>query len=406
MAGTSSGGGIKGGGKSLHDTVPMAPDKQAKKTGRSEGSARAKAEKVKARTFGTEYGGATVEKRKATPAENLEQIAKSATGPAGAAVDVPKPGVSIKDLARAQVRGRPHGRPPPGVISAQIRKGMPEIPKPGVSVKDLARGQQIQEPLFPHGDFLAGFAGLRAAMLDAVRKLALNPMAGPFLPGSAPDALKSVREPAARPKSAPQRSLSLTGGSPTPPAGSDAQRINKDEISKDRRESAQAESTSQQTLRLRGGAPTLRLGLDGGPINKSEVVAASRALSRTLLTPAERVKLMPVLEAALLDTQATVVSRRSLGGGINATEIVELSNGVKAVWKPSAGEYMTKLRDNLEEDHQARREAAAYLIDKALGHVAGAPPTVLRSLEGKQGALMLFVEGTPGALIARRPQPT
>lgn len=58
------------------------------------------------------------------------------------------------------------------------------------------------------------------------------------------------------------------------------------------------------------------------------------------------------LEARLSDPEATEVARYRLGGGINGTYIVVLSNGAVGVWKPVERESQKKLRDQLEEDHQ------------------------------------------------------
>ena len=98
-----------------------------------------------------------------------------------------------------------------------------------------------------------------------------------------------------------------------------------------------------------------------------------------------------MLESALLDPKVTVLEKKHLGGGINGTYIVTLSNGAKAVFKPTAGEDQSKLRNQLEEDHQGKREEAAYLVDKAMGHLGRVPPTVRRSIDGQDGALMIFV---------------
>lgn len=105
-------------------------------------------------------------------------------------------------------------------------------------------------------------------------------------------------------------------------------------------------------------------------------------------------------EAVLRDTDATVIRKRRLGGGINGSFILEMSNGAKGVWKPSASEYMKQLRDCVEEDHQARREAAAYIVDSWMGHLAKVPPTVYREVEGQAGAFMEFVDGKPPDLYS------
>lgn len=84
MAGASSSGGIKGGGKSLNDMVPTKPAKQLNKAGRSTSAGHSRADSVNAKTFGTEYARPAVKQRKLSPSESLERIAKMAEQPAGA----------------------------------------------------------------------------------------------------------------------------------------------------------------------------------------------------------------------------------------------------------------------------------------------------------------------------------
>lgn len=102
---------------------------------------------------------------------------------------------------------------------------------------------------------------------------------------------------------------------------------------------------------------------------------------------------MAALEAALNDPAVTIVHRTVITGGINAVELVQLSNGLNAIWKPSSGESSKDLRELMEPMFQARRERAAYLIDKHMGHHAGAPPTAYRALDGRVGCLQLYVPG-------------
>ncbi len=121
-------------------------------------------------------------------------------------------------------------------------------------------------------------------------------------------------------------------------------------------------------------------------------LALRQAAAGLASTPKEQVQgHFKMLESALLDPQVTVLEKKNLGGGINGTYLVTLSNGAKAVFKPTAGEDQSKLRNQLEEDHQGKREEAAYLVDKAMGHIGRVPPTVRRSIDGQEGALMLFV---------------
>jgi hypothetical protein len=132
-----------------------------------------------------------------------------------------------------------------------------------------------------------------------------------------------------------------------------------------------------------------------------------KGLSKQLATTApEQVPgICKTLEAALLDPEATVLKKTHLGGGINSTYIVHLSNGARAVFKPTAGEDQSKLRKQCEEDHQGKREQAAYIVDKAMGHLGRVPPTVRRTIvdqDGKaeEGALLYFIPNAKTAKIS------
>lgn len=106
------------------------------------------------------------------------------------------------------------------------------------------------------------------------------------------------------------------------------------------------------------------------------------------------------LETALADPEATMAQKRFFGGGVNGTYLVTLSNGARGIFKPTAAENQSKLRANLEEDHQGKREQAAYIVDKHLGHMGRVPPTVRRSFDGQEGAFIYFVPGTTIAASA------
>jgi len=99
---------------------------------------------------------------------------------------------------------------------------------------------------------------------------------------------------------------------------------------------------------------------------------------------------MAILEKAAADPDATVVSEKTLTGGSNKTKVVTLSNGFKGVWKSVKGEDLDLTRNSVERDHQGRRETAAYIIDKELGHLAGVPPSVFRKLKPTQGKIAAF----------------
>ncbi len=98
------------------------------------------------------------------------------------------------------------------------------------------------------------------------------------------------------------------------------------------------------------------------------------------------------LEDKLRDPRATETGKRALKGGSNDNFLITLSNGVSAIWTPTAGEKSgEKPRPNIPRGTQAKREEAAYLVDKRLGHLARVPPAVSSGLEGRPGALKLLV---------------
>lgn len=136
------------------------------------------------------------------------------------------------------------------------------------------------------------------------------------------------------------------------------------------------------------------------PVKKWDENKIARGAAYWLRRMTGRLPALQRGEAVLRDPDATILRKRRLGGGINASFILEMSNGAKGVWKPSAAEYMKQLRDCVEEDHQARREAAAYIVDSWMGHLAQVPPTVYREVEGDAGALMEFVDAKPPDLYS------
>jgi hypothetical protein len=98
------------------------------------------------------------------------------------------------------------------------------------------------------------------------------------------------------------------------------------------------------------------------------------------------------LEGLLRDSQATEVGKRPVKGGSNANYLVTLSNGVSAMWTPSAQEKSpTDSRPNIPAGTQAKREEAAYLVDRHLGHFGRVPPAVSSGLEGRSGSLKFLV---------------
>lgn len=88
-----------------------------------------------------------------------------------------------------------------------------------------------------------------------------------------------------------------------------------------------------------------------------------------------------VLEDALAAPGLEIVTTEALSG-VNKAVLVTLSNEVSAVWKPVR-----------KDPVHVRRERAAYLLDKRLGHLARVPPVVLRKLGKEKGALVWFIPG-------------
>lgn len=110
-------------------------------------------------------------------------------------------------------------------------------------------------------------------------------------------------------------------------------------------------------------------------------------------TPAE----FAVAEAFLSDLATKLEESETIGTGVNASLHVALANHSQALWKPSAGEDTSRLRDELEKGRQGHREAAAYIVDRWMGHYGKVPPTVFRKLGGRTGALMWWVHGAVSA---------
>ncbi len=108
------------------------------------------------------------------------------------------------------------------------------------------------------------------------------------------------------------------------------------------------------------------------------------------------------IEAYLSDPDAKVVSSVPLEEGVNGKAIVRLDNGAVALWKPSGAEYPEPMRAHLGPDHFARREAFAYEVSRALGHLARVPPAVYRELNGQPGALVALIRGSESGMFSDR----
>lgn len=95
-----------------------------------------------------------------------------------------------------------------------------------------------------------------------------------------------------------------------------------------------------------------------------------------------------------------IVEARDLGTGVTRPVKVRLRLGertLEAIWKGIDQEYArtptgSRRRDDLYFSDRWQHEVAAYRIDRLIG-LGRVPPTVIRPLEGRPGALQAWVEG-------------
>lgn len=133
---------------------------------------------------------------------------------------------------------------------------------------------------------------------------------------------------------------------------------------------------------------------------------ASKAIGRVEDDPVKRAANFKVVEEALSDPEAGPLTYRNrLGGGMNTAEVLLLDNGASAVWKPVSGESKMLLRDNVRPGTQTGREKAAYIVDKAMGHLGNVPPVVERTLGGERGIVMSFVDDAQPAIGSKAARP-
>lgn len=124
---------------------------------------------------------------------------------------------------------------------------------------------------------------------------------------------------------------------------------------------------------------------------RAGVESAYEAYLQSFQTGVRSREHMATLEAALADPDVQVLSRTCTSQTGNGVEFLELSNGLRVVFKPRSAERLQSGRGLIEPGTQIARERAAYLVDKYMGHHAGAPPTVRRCIEGRLGSVQLFV---------------
>lgn len=89
-------------------------------------------------------------------------------------------------------------------------------------------------------------------------------------------------------------------------------------------------------------------------------------------------------------SSAKVVSQARLGGGISVTKMVTLEGGVRAVFKPASGEGVW---EGVDKGKGTEREIAAWEVAKIVGMGDLVAPAVERTIDGKRGALLLWLPG-------------
>lgn len=89
-----------------------------------------------------------------------------------------------------------------------------------------------------------------------------------------------------------------------------------------------------------------------------------------------------------LEAPANLGTSDALRGTRKAT-VQRTNRGVAFLWKGT--EPANKLRRKVPEGTENKREMAAYLVDKQLGHFAQVPPTVAKNVDGEDGIATLIV---------------
>lgn len=129
--------------------------------------------------------------------------------------------------------------------------------------------------------------------------------------------------------------------------------------------------------------------LGQGNIEQSQSAELSENFHSTLettTTKAERQGNFSVLEESLARTNNSSQTRgQDVKGTREAQVRTDAESGLTYLWK--AKEQGQKLRWNVPRHSENKREIAAYLVDKHLGHYARVPPSVLSS----KGEISTFI---------------
>lgn len=120
---------------------------------------------------------------------------------------------------------------------------------------------------------------------------------------------------------------------------------------------------------------------------RDPVAAALRTMSSGTAPAEERSRACACLEERLRQPDLALRSQTRLTSW-GRTCLVRTKDSLRLVWKP--GEAL------------ARREEAAYRLDRAMGHAALVPPVVLRELGGQKGALRFYLPRARPSLLDHR----
>ena len=123
-----------------------------------------------------------------------------------------------------------------------------------------------------------------------------------------------------------------------------------------------------------------------GSLTNPELDQARRDLYDTNLSDEARAAARQKLDDALNEDGISIVSMVpiSVSGHQNETYDVTLSNGLHAVWEPDTN---TGIVPSWESNSSSMANAAAYEIDRHLGHIGGSPPVVRREIPNADGNL-------------------
>ncbi len=109
---------------------------------------------------------------------------------------------------------------------------------------------------------------------------------------------------------------------------------------------------------------------------------------RTTLT--ERRANFEALETMLRTSPLPSEGAQQSTSGSRSAKIRTADDGLRFLWK--GAESGDVLRRHVPGGSENRREVAAYLVDKRLGHYARVPPTVEREIDGETGVATLMVD--------------